>query len=255
MCYNGFIGNKSEYYWSNKTLLDILSNPAYTGAVVGNKTKKVSPKSKKKIKVPYEQWIVVENMHEPIVSKEIFENVQRIRTQNKQHYASKMSENRFENIFSRIIRCPKDKNLICRKIDCRGNDVDIENRKYCCSDKCPYKTEECKNVYLRAENLYKIVLNDINKYTNSFLENAEDYKLLEEKIEETTNLNTSIIETEKAKLDKRLNEINQLKESRREGQIDLIKCKKGIYNIAQNQSFVQKGIGVKYKNSDSSPTQ
>ena len=28
-----------------------------------------------------------------------------------------------------------------------------------------------------------------------------------------------------------------------------------IYNIAQNQSFVQKGIGVKYKNSDSSPTQ
>ena len=33
------------------------------------------------------------------------------------------------------------------------------------------------------------------------------------------------------------------------------KCKKGIQNIAQNQSFVQKGIGVKYKNSDSSPTQ
>ena len=28
-----------------------------------------------------------------------------------------------------------------------------------------------------------------------------------------------------------------------------------IRNIAQNQSFVQKGIGVKYKNSDSSPTQ
>ena len=28
-----------------------------------------------------------------------------------------------------------------------------------------------------------------------------------------------------------------------------------IDNIAQNQSFVQKGIGVKYKNSDSSPTQ
>ena len=33
------------------------------------------------------------------------------------------------------------------------------------------------------------------------------------------------------------------------------KCKKGIQNIAQNQSFVQKGIGVKYMDLNSSPTQ
>lgn len=34
-----------------------------------------------------------------------------------------------------------------------------------------------------------------------------------------------------------------------------MKVQKKEYVIAQNQSFVQKGIGVKYKNSDSSPTQ
>ena len=33
------------------------------------------------------------------------------------------------------------------------------------------------------------------------------------------------------------------------------KCKKGTQNIAQNQSFVQKGIGVKYIDYDYSPTQ
>ena len=75
--------NKNEYYWSNKTILDIISNPVYYGAVVGNKTKKVSPKSKKIIKLPPEQWTIVENMHEPIVSKELFERVQRIRNKNK----------------------------------------------------------------------------------------------------------------------------------------------------------------------------
>lgn len=32
------------------------------------------------------------------------------------------------------------------------------------------------------------------------------------------------------------------------------KCKKGIQNIAQNQSFVQKEIGVKYIDYDYSPT-
>ena len=34
--------------------------------------------------------------------------------------------------------------------------------------------------------------------------------------------------------------------NRREVEVDMEKCKKGIWNIAQNQSFVQKGIGVKY---------
>ena len=52
--------NKSIYFWSNKTLLDILSNPVYMGAVVGGKTKKVSPKSKKTIKVPQKDWIIVQ---------------------------------------------------------------------------------------------------------------------------------------------------------------------------------------------------
>mgnify|MGYP007122607002 FL=1 len=33
------------------------------------------------------------------------------------------------------------------------------------------------------------------------------------------------------------------------------KCKKGIQNIAQNQSFAQKEIGVKYIYYDYSPTQ
>ncbi len=36
--------NKNYYYWHNKTILDIISNQVYIGAVVGNKTKKLSPK-------------------------------------------------------------------------------------------------------------------------------------------------------------------------------------------------------------------
>ena len=55
-------GNKVIYYWSNKTILDILSNPVYTGAVVGGKTKKVSPKSKKKVKIPKEEWTINESI-------------------------------------------------------------------------------------------------------------------------------------------------------------------------------------------------
>ncbi len=202
--------NKSIYYWSNKTILDILSNPVYKGAVVGNKTKKVSPKSKKLIKIPKEQWTIIEDMHEPIVSKELFDNVQRIRENHKIMYQHKMNEERYINIFSRILRCPYDKCMTCRKIDNRGNSVDIENRKYCCSDKCPHRTKDCKNVYIRAEKLYNIVLEDINKYANDFYNNKENYNILEQKLEEMTNQNTKVYENEKNKFQNRLNELNQL---------------------------------------------
>jgi DNA invertase Pin-like site-specific DNA recombinase len=202
--------NKSIYYWSNKTILDILSNPVYKGAVVGNKTKKVSPKSKKLIKIPQEQWIIIEDMHEPIISKELFDNVQRIRANHKARYECNADEERYKNIFSRFLRCPNDKNIICRKIDTKGDSVDIANRKYCCSDKCPHKTQNCKSIYIRAEKLYNIVLNDINNYTNDFYNNKDNYSILEQKLEEMTNQNTKIYENEKNKLQNRLNELNQL---------------------------------------------
>lgn len=202
--------NKGIYYWSNKTILDILSNLAYKGAVVGNKTKKISPKVKKLINIPVEQWTIVEDMHEPIVSKELFDNVQRIRANHKEIFKSKNEEERYKNIFSRILRCPNDKNLICRKVDVRGNSVDIENRKYCCNDKCPHRTKECKNIYIRAEKLYNIVLADINKYANDFYNNKENYSILEQKLEEMTSQNTKVYENEKNKLESRINELNQL---------------------------------------------
>ena len=124
--------------WSNKTILDILSNPVYIGAVVGGKTKKVSPKSKKKVKIPKEEWTIIENMHEPIISKELFDSVQKMRKGNKLKYEAVINSERFDNIFRRIVRCPQNRNMLCRKIDSKGDSKEIENRKYCCNDKCPY---------------------------------------------------------------------------------------------------------------------
>ena len=203
--------NKNEYYWSNKTILDIISNPVYYGAVVGNKTKKVSPKSKKIIKLPPEQWTIVENMHEPIVSKELFERVQRIRNKNKIQYAQKMNEERYDNIFGKIARCPFGKCLECKKIDHRQSDVDIENRKYCCKWNCEHKTDECiKGVYIRANELYNIVLADINKYSNDIYNDESNYSVLEQQIIAMTDQNTKMYEAEKNKLENRLKELNQL---------------------------------------------
>ena len=77
-----------------------------------------------------------------------------------------------------------------KKIYSRGDSVSIENRKYYCDTTCPHRTKECKNICIRAEKLYKIVLDDINKYANAFATIKENYSILEQKLEEITSQNT-----------------------------------------------------------------
>lgn len=62
--------------WSQNTIRKILANQIYTGCMVQGKERKVSYKSKKVVAMPQSQWIVVENTHEAIIEKEIFEKVQ-----------------------------------------------------------------------------------------------------------------------------------------------------------------------------------
>ncbi len=67
--------------WSYQTIHTILGNPVYTGTLVQNKYNKVSYKDKKKIKLPRESWIIVENTHEPIIDKHTFRLVQELQRQ------------------------------------------------------------------------------------------------------------------------------------------------------------------------------
>lgn len=62
--------------WFPNTVRWILSNPIYIGHTVQHKTTRVSYKNHKVVDVPENEWIVKENAHEPIISKEIWDRVQ-----------------------------------------------------------------------------------------------------------------------------------------------------------------------------------
>ncbi len=63
--------------WNAERISEMLRNQAYIGNMVQGRVRKVSYKSKKSVRVPPEDWMVVEGTHEPLVSKEIFDAVQR----------------------------------------------------------------------------------------------------------------------------------------------------------------------------------
>ena len=54
------------------------SRGRYIGDYVGGLTEKLSFKSKKTRVKPEQEWTIIENHHEPIIDKELFEKVQKI---------------------------------------------------------------------------------------------------------------------------------------------------------------------------------
>ena len=65
-------------YWTWEAVKRIITDERYTGCFVGNK-KSVTGVSSQKMKVnPREEWIVVENAHAPIVTKELFTRAQTV---------------------------------------------------------------------------------------------------------------------------------------------------------------------------------
>ena len=68
--------NKTGYNWNEVTLCNMLRNEVYIGNTVQNKKSVISYKVKKVRNVEKENQIRVNNTHEPIIDKDIFEKVQ-----------------------------------------------------------------------------------------------------------------------------------------------------------------------------------
>ena len=71
--------NKSRYnkdsFWENKTVKNILKNKVYIGTTVQNKRSRISYKNRKIRPNPEEKWIAVENTHDAIIDKKIFDTL------------------------------------------------------------------------------------------------------------------------------------------------------------------------------------
>ena len=84
--------NKTTY-WENKTIKNILKNELYIGTSIQNRRSRVSYKNRRLRSNPQSEWIVVENTHEPIIDKKIFDQVQKMlitqnynRNEKKHHF-------------------------------------------------------------------------------------------------------------------------------------------------------------------------
>ncbi len=81
-CINKSCISQEYGVWVDTTIKAILTNSIYTGDVVQGKTKKINYKLKKIVKNNPNDYIVVENTHDAIITKDIFNYVQTILPKN-----------------------------------------------------------------------------------------------------------------------------------------------------------------------------
>lgn len=134
--YNGEI----RYCWREETIRRLLSNKVYLGHLEYGKRINLSYKSKKVKCMPREEWKIVYNTHEPIISEELFNSVQRMRGMNKT-----IKKKKHEWELNGLVKCKECGSKMSLKVEYkRNNKSELKSKKICCLNGMKrYQGKEC----------------------------------------------------------------------------------------------------------------
>ncbi len=178
--------------WTNVCISQITRNELYTGDYVYNKYRETRIGKRKRTLLPEEEWKVIPNTHEAIISREVFDKVRRIKEKrNFGEYTGK----RNRSIFSDKIFCKECGRHMSFRSDSRqkkNSDKIYKYRSYYCNlckaEKTPNNIKE-KDII----ELIKPKLKDFKIQNTLKEEMATECKNVEEEIlREITILNANL---------------------------------------------------------------
>lgn len=160
--------------WHGRTIIDIMKNPTYTGCIVYGRIPKSLYEGIKMHCAPEEEWRYVPDAHEPIVSQELFDKVQKMFADRAEKFKAKMDENaplreRVTNHFKGKIYCGDcGKRMRFVKPTDRRYPVDQDHAVYVCGGYLDSGYSRCSRHSIR----YPVVANAVLAAINMQLELA-----------------------------------------------------------------------------------
>ena len=156
----GFVVKNAK--WDAKMINRIISNKVYIGVLEQGKTTKLNYKSKKEIDVSKEDWIVIQNAHEPIISKSIYLLANKMLLRDVKQSKDKPC------ILSGMLYC-KDcgSPMVRRKVKAK----DGYNIFYICSEY--NNTGDCSRHSIKEEYIIKATIHALNDYLSKYNELLE----------------------------------------------------------------------------------
>ena len=147
------------YSWSSSSVVAILDNKTYLGHTVGLRTTTLSYKNKKTVHKPESEYALVENTHPALISQELWDIVQDVRT-HKKRTAKQMDE---PNIFSGLAYCADcGRSMVLH----RASTMKKNLFNFKCYTYGKRGRTECTPHHIREDELYAIVLDDLRRVTH-----------------------------------------------------------------------------------------
>lgn len=140
---------ETDKRWNAKMINKMLKDRIYVGDLIQGKKKVENYRSHKLITTKKDEWIIIQNNHEPIISKDKFDKVQEIIEKNKC-----ARSNKEKDLFYRFLKCS----------DC-GDSFTLRKVKnyeyYHCTSYV--RNGSCTSHSIRKDKLAEIVLEELNK--------------------------------------------------------------------------------------------
>ncbi len=167
---NPYIKHKNK--WGRGTVMNIIKNPVYYGAMAQGKRSVKSFKNKQISKNPVDIWIVVEDTHIPIIEKSVWEEAQSRMTKN--HVGIRRNKDGDVSLFSGIVVCADCGTKMT--FDCRHYQTYIKEY-YRCGRYKNRGSNACNPHTILLDTLSKAVIADLKQYAK--LAQNDESKLIE----------------------------------------------------------------------------
>ena len=210
---------ENYYYWAGSRISHILRNPFYKGAHLVFRTHQKGIRSNTYDIIPRDEWEIIENCHEAIVSPEEWEKVQELIDRRPPIMQGNACP--FYNLFHGIIYCAtcgKSMQVRYEKVGRTGKNrftgeqrEPIDKAYYICQTYNRLGKNACTSHKIEARDLYNLVLKDIQELAKTALKDADTfYQRLSSRMEHRYLLDASQTQKECQRLESRNHEIDEM---------------------------------------------
>ncbi len=153
-------GRSNDGLWPDSSVRRSLQNRMYVGDMVQGRNTTYSYKIKQCRAIPEDEWIVVENTHDPIIDRETFDNAQALFNKHIRKSPKKNSV----DLFSGLVRCADCKRVMNKKTNQHTYGT---YHYYRCVTARKLKKSACTNHTIRIDKLEQAVLLTIQNMINT----------------------------------------------------------------------------------------
>ena len=207
------------YSWSGSVIGKMLRNPVYKGDHVVCKCHQKAIRSNTVNFIPRDQWEIIENSHEAIVSREQWDRVQKLIDRRPPIMQGNSCP--FYNLFHGLVYCAtcgKSMQVRYEKVGRTGKNrftgemrEPIDKAYYICQTYNRLGKNACTSHKIEARDLYNLVLSDIMEHGKMALQDAEAfYGRLTQRLEQRYSIDEKSLKKEQDALAKRNQEIDEM---------------------------------------------